>query len=292
MFIVSLGKIPSAKNNSSLEEFLIKYEKSCVSLLDRIKHHEVDIYCILDDKHEIRGVFTYSSGGQILHCIPDALRNYDEYLVILRIYFSNFNLQNIFSIIGEEIGTNLILSAVYLATKKMPSNSQVFNLMQYVKNKETVGNGLKFVPSALDSVYAANCSMKLLDVLIPIQEAYEKEEVLIDEQDFNPLMSKIVLKKNISEKNVYATFFKNKIVAKAAINADGRTCVQLGGVFTLPDFRNLGFAEYLIKKLVAEKSSIGKKIVLFVRPKNIAANTLYKRCGFLSFAKFKISYYY
>ena len=95
----------------------------------------------------------------------------------------------------------------------------------------------------------------------------------------------------ISENNMYATFFKNKIVAKAAVNAVGKNCVQLGGVFTVPNFRKLGFAEFLIKKIVAEKNQLGKKVVLFVKPKNLAAVTLYKRCGFSSFGKFKISYY-
>lgn len=291
MLILSLGKILDNKKFEAVENFLVKYEKNCVSLLDRIRNREVNIYCILGERHEIRGIFTYSSGGQILHCIPDALQNYDEYLVVLRIYFSNLDLNNIFSVIGEEIGTNLILSSVYLATKKMPESSQSFNLMEYVPNNESKGNGLKFQPEPLNSVYAANCSMRLLDSLIPIQEAYEREEVLTVEQDFNPLMSKFGLKKSISEKKMYATFYENKIVAKAAVNAVGKNCVQLGGVFTVPNFRKHGFAEFLIKKIVAEKNHLGKKVVLFVKPKNLAAVTLYKRCGFSNFGKFKISYY-
>lgn len=291
MLIVALGKAPKTEVFASLENFLVKYEKNCVSLLSRIKNREVNIYCILGDNHEIRGIFTYSSGGQILHCIPDALQHYDEYLVVLRIYFSNLNLKNIFSVVGEEIGTNLILSSVYLATRKMPENSQVFNLMEYLPGHESKGNGLKFIPATVNSVYAANCSMSLLDTLIPIQEAYEREEVLTKKQDFNPLMSKVGLKKSIMENNMYAAFFENQIVSKAAVNAVGKNCVQLGGVFTVPDCRKLGFAEFLIKKIVAEKKLIGKKVVLFVKPKNIAAVNLYKRCGFSSFGKFKISYY-
>ena len=291
MLVLSLGKVPDAKKFSAVESFLVRHEKSCVSLLDRIYRHEVSVYCILGDSHEIRGIFSYSQGGQILHCIPDALQSYDEYLVILRIYFSNLNIQNVFSVIGEETGTNLILSAIFLATKKIPESNQIFNLMEYNPRKESAKAGLKVKPARVDSVCVANCSMKLLDALVPIQEAYEKEEVLTLEQEFNPLMSKFGLKKSISEKNLYAVFLSGKIVAKAAVNASGKNCVQLGGVFTLPNYRKLGFAEFLIKKIVAEKNAVGKKIVLFVKPKNLAAVTLYRRCGFSNFGKFKISYY-
>ena len=291
MLVLSLGKLFDAKKFSAVESFLVRHEKSCVSLLDRICRHEVSVYCILGERHVIRGVFSYSQGGQILHCIPDALERYDEYLVIFRIFFSNLNLENLFSVIGEETGTNLILSAVYLATKKIPESNQTFNLMEYVPHRESSTNGLKVRPAREGGIYAANCSMKLLDALVPIQEAYEREEVLTIEQEFNPLMSKYVLKKSISEKNLYAAFLEDKIVAKAAVNASGKNCVQLGGVFTLPNYRKLGFAEFLIKKIVAEKNAVGKKIVLFVKPKNLAAVTLYRRCGFSNFGKFKISYY-
>ncbi len=291
MLVLSLGKVPDAKKLSAIENFLVRNEKICVSLLDRINRREVFVYCILGAHHEIRGIFTYSPGGQILHCIPDALQYYDEYLVILRIYFSNLNIQNIFSVIGEENGTNLILSAIYLSTKKIPESNLSFNLMEYIPHKESPKAGLKVKPARNDSVYVANCSMKLFDALVPIQEAYEKEEVLTLEQEYNPLMSKFVLKKSISEKKLYAAFLEGKIVAKAAVNASGKNCVQLGGVFTLPNYRKLGFAEFLIKKIVAEKNSLGKGVVLFVKPKNLAAVTLYKRCGFSAFGKFKISYY-
>lgn len=290
MLVLSLGKSPEAKSLSAVENFLSEHEKVCVSLLDRIARREVEIYCILGGRHEIRGVFSYSLGGQFLHCIPDALEHYDEYLVVLRIYFSNMNLDKLFSVIGEEIGTNLILSSLYLATRRMPESNSTFSLMEYSPRREASGSGLKF-DSCPGSVCAAVCPMQLLDSLIPIQEAYEKEEVLTLEQSYNPLTSRFVLKRNIAEQRLYVTLFDGRIVSKAALNAVGRNCVQLGGVFTLPEFRSRGFAEFLIKKIVAEKRPLGKSVVLFVRPKNSAATRLYRRCGFVPFAKFKISYY-
>lgn len=291
MLILSLGKTPSVKVSSALENFLIPYEKCCVSLIDRIKRHEVCIYCILGEHREIRGVFTYSSGGQILHCIPEAVKCYDEFLAVLRIYFTNFDLNNVFSVIGDESGTNLILSAIYLATRKMPSSSQTFSLMEYIPRKETFGNGLKLSNSSIQSVYVVNCSIQLIDSLMILQESYEREEVLTRNQTFNPLMSKVVMKKAISENRVYAVVCDNRLVAKSAINATGINCVQIGGVFTVPQFRKKGFAEFLIKNVITEKFRQGKKIVLFVKPKNLAAITLYKRCGFSPFGKFKISYF-
>ena len=291
MLVLSLGKNPRAAVIDAVVKFLLPYEKNCVSLVDRIGRREVGIFCILGSSREILGVFSYSSGGQILHCIPDSVRRYDEYLALLRIYFSTFDLSGLFSVIGDESGTNLILSAIYLATRKLPSSSQSFLLMEHIPGTESAGSGLKIRDGRMRSVCAGTCSINLLDPLMVLQESYEREEVLLDNQRFNPLASKFIMKKAISENNVYAAFFDNRIVAKGAINATGLNCVQLGGVFTVPSFRKNGFAEFLIKRIVAEKRAAGKRVVLFVKPKNIAARTLYKRCGFSDFGTFKISYY-
>ncbi len=294
MLIVSLGKSPSNAVFAALNAFLLPFEKNCVSLVDRIRRREVSIFCILNTRREIIGVFTYSSGGQILHCIPSAVSHYSELLAILRIYFENFDLHSLFSVIGDEAGTNLLLSAIFLSTKKLPASNQSFFLMEYKVGKETAGDGLKInavCSNGKQAVYAANCPLNLLDALLPLQEAYEREEVLGDGQAYSPLRSKVILKKSLAEKNVYAVFFYEQIVSKGAINATGQNCVQLGGIFTAPEFRKRGFAEFLIKQIVAVERKMGKHIVLFVKPKNVAALTLYKRCGFSNFGRLKISYF-
>lgn len=291
---MSLGKRPDAAVSAALESFLVPFEKNCVSLVDRIRRREVSIFCIVGRSREILGVFTYSAGGQLLHCIPCAVSRYGELLALLRLYFENFDLSSLFSVIGDEAGTNLVLSAIFLSTRRLPSASQSFFLMEHRPGSESAGDGLKFDATSSDgsrTVYAANCPGRLLDALLPMQEAYEREEVLCDGQEFNPMSARYVLKKGLSERNVYAAFFRGKIVSKGAINAVGRNCVQLGGVFTVPECRKRGFAEFLIKQIVAEKRQLGKSVVLFVKPRNVAALTLYRRCGFSSFGRFKISYF-
>lgn len=294
MLIIKAGKNPDAATFRAIDAFLFPFEKNCVSLIDRLHRHDVPVFCILGAMREILGVFTYSSGGQILHCVPCAVSRYDELLASLRIYFESFDLHSLFSIIGDEAGTNLFLSAIFLSTRRLPAVNESFFLMEHFPSKVSAGSGLKIpiVDSfGRQTVFAGSCPSSLLDALLIMQEAYEREEVLQDGQEFNPLLSKFVLKKGLSENRVYAAFFCDKIVAKSVINAEGRKFSLLGGVFTEPEFRRKGFAEFLIKRLCAEKARQGKIVVLFVKPKNVAALTLYKRCGFCNFGKLKISYF-
>ena len=54
---------------NQLLKFLLANEHKCVSLVSRFLKKDTRIFYILDEKNIIWGVFSISSGGQILHCL-------------------------------------------------------------------------------------------------------------------------------------------------------------------------------------------------------------------------------
>ena len=122
MRIVSAPKIPSEEIFSLAREFLLLHEKKCVSLVERIFRHEVRFFLILgepDDvgQEKVEGIFSYSDGGQILHCLCGAEENRDAYVRALSDFFSSFSQEEefskLFSIIGESVGTRIIEDSIF-----------------------------------------------------------------------------------------------------------------------------------------------------------------------------------
>ncbi|MBR0030770.1 MAG: GNAT family N-acetyltransferase [Treponema sp.] len=292
MKIVSAQKIPSEEIFSSTKEFLLLHEKKCVSLFDRILHHEVRFFLIVGDSSEqgrgqVEGVFSYSDGGQILHCLNAPEANRDSFFRILTSFFSVFSKKadfaKLFSVIGEAKGTKIIEDAIFTAARKVPvsyEDSYFFELNDFapiVERKESF------------QIEIAN--MNFFDELKPVQKAYEEEEVLGESQEFNPAVSAFLLKKALSRNALFVALSGRKIVGKAALNAVGENYVQIGGVYTVPEFRKKGIAKSLVQKIISEKTSSGKKIVLFAKKKNLPAQKLYESCGFERFGEFRICYY-
>lgn len=286
MKVLSVPKIPSDELFAKAREFLKSHEKICVSLFCRILRHEVNFFLILDGA-KIVGIFSYSDGGQILHCFPDLKENHEKIGETLKAFFSDFDFSKLFSIIGESNGTNLLMNAIYAAKGLIPRFKENHDFLE-------LGNfRFDYVPilKKLPELRIEKANMILFEMLKPIQRAYEEEEVLCGNQEFNELTSNYLLKKALSEENVLVALIGNKIVGKAALNAKGEKYVQIGGVYTLPEFRKKGIAMALLERLIFERKSQGKKIVLFVKKINLPAQKLYESLGFEKFGNFKICYY-
>ena len=292
MNIMQAPKNPSDELFARTKDFLRIHEKKCVSLLDRILHHEVRSFLVLDGG-KIKAVFSYSDGGQILHCFSDIALNHYPYSLLLTDFFSHFSalpeFEKLFSIIGEESGTNLLQGAIFSATGQEPlfqEESYFFELSDFARE-------FQFAPISkpYPTMRIERAGMELFDALKPIQRAYEEEEVLGGEHTFNPAVSNFLLKKALMANAVFIAQENGSIVGKAALNAQGENYVQIGGVFTAPDFRRHGIARALVEKIIAEKKAQGKKIVLFAKKKNLPAQKLYETCGFEKFGNFKICYY-
>lgn len=297
MKILAVPKNPSEAVFAKTKEFLLQNEKKCVSLCDRIFHHEVKYFLIVEDfsgqqktdfsQSQILGVFSYSDGGQILHFFSKIEENRVRYKNLLVKLFEKFDFSKLFSIIGETEGTNLLMNGIYSAQNRIPFSSRNYDFM------ELPDSSFDFVPiqNKTPNLKIEKADMILLEMLKPIQKAYEEEEVLCEGQEFNSLVSTFLLKKTLNAKNVFVATMENKILGKASLNAESENFSQIGGVYTVPEFRGLGIGNRLVRKVISEKKSQGKKIVLFVKTENLPAQKLYENCGFRKFGKFKICYY-
>jgi len=127
--------------------------------------------------------------------------------------------------------------------------------------------------------------------LFPLQEAYEKEEVLIDPAHFNAGQCMKSLAQGLSDELLYVLEKDGRPVAKAGTNARGFTVDQIGGVYTVPAERGKGFARILMVALLREAFREKTGASLFVKKKNRPAIQLYNGLGFRPVDEYAISYY-
>ncbi|TFG60890.1 MAG: GNAT family N-acetyltransferase [Spirochaetales bacterium] len=134
-------------------------------------------------------------------------------------------------------------------------------------------------------------SGRMARLLHPLQEGYEKEEVLLSPDRFNRTASLTHFRKQLESQIIYYAVYDGIPVSKAGTNAMGYEYIQLGGVYTLQDFRSRGIASFVVHTLTEDLLAKGMKITLFVKHQNLAALTLYEKMGFERKGDFRISYY-
>jgi predicted GNAT family acetyltransferase len=127
--------------------------------------------------------------------------------------------------------------------------------------------------------------------LYPLQREYEKEEVLLKPDLFNASASYLSLQRHLKQEIIFYAELDKRIVAKAGTNAQGIGFDQLGGVFTIPEFRNRGVATVLLQYLVDFLTRNNRGVCLFVKRDNPAALRLYTKLGFSRRGGFRITYY-
>lgn len=289
--IFSLLADDDKKSHDEAENFLIQNEIYCVSLTGRFLQKDSKIFLLKDDGGKIAAVFSYSVGGQLLFFARGNLNEDEKTLFRLAVgkAFENY-FPKIFSVMGTGGFCSLIsrIAENHLCRKK--SHEVDFDLMVF--DEKPIGKNGKNENSAENKNLAAECcSVSELDEIFPLQKSYELEEVVFSEKDFNEAASRLVLKKNLERKRVFALKKDGKIVSKLSVNARGKNCVQVGGVFTAPDFRKQGLAKTLLLRFCRRYAENGKKIVLFVKKSNLAALSLYKSCGFRKISDYKIVYF-
>ncbi len=128
------------------------------------------------------------------------------------------------------------------------------------------------------------------DALFPLQEAYEKEEVLFDAAEFQPLASRLHFWKMMRHQEMVGLWENGTAVAKAGTNALTARWAQIGGVYTRPERRGQGLQKRLMAFLLARLASQGRAACLFVKKKNASAIALYRALGFEPGGDFTITY--
>jgi predicted GNAT family acetyltransferase len=129
------------------------------------------------------------------------------------------------------------------------------------------------------------------DALFPLQTGYEKEEVLPPGAKFYPASCRKVLESLIVGNMIMTAELEGKLVGKININGYSNKYFQIGGVYVLPEYRNMGIARAMTFSLIREYAHIKKYFTLFVKKKNIPARRVYDNTGFEKIADYRITYY-
>jgi uncharacterized protein len=130
-----------------------------------------------------------------------------------------------------------------------------------------------------------------LSALLPLQEAYEREEVLLPGRSVNTGLTMRMLQHSIEKQLVLLASLQGRIVAKAATNARGGRYDQLGGVYTVPEFRGRGIGSLVVANIARLIIGQHRGVSLFVKKDNVPAQRLYARLGFSHMADLRICYY-
>ena len=284
--IFSLLKDDDEKSRALIENFLLENEATCVSLFSRFLKKDAKIY-FAQEEDKIHAVFSFSAGRQLLFQLKKNLASDEKEILRVAVgkaFESHFF--RAYSIMGTLVECNVISKIAQNHFVKNPLHEQEYNLMIFDEKSHA-----DFSDANENDISIKCCGISDFDKLFPLQKSYELEEVVFSPQDFNQNLRELALKKNLAQKKIFALEQNGEFISKLAINARGKNCVQLGGIFTVPELRKRGFAKKLLLSFCKKYCGRGKKIVLFVKKTNLAANELYKRCGFREIDGYKIVYF-
>jgi len=278
------------ENFGACIDFLAPREFRCVTLTsqlcpegrpadspEKLKH--LVCLCVIDDEgrlFRIDGVVYRTTAGIILHCLDEGpdLAPYEQALAA---WFSTFE---VFSVIGT-LGGSLYLEARIQAKPDRAFDYRLMTLDTLPTEEQCTVPGLSIERAA----------EKDAGELLPLQESYEKEEVVPPGNQFNREACLAGLTLNLRRQYIYLLRENGVCIAKAGTNARGLLWDQIGGVYTEVPWRGRGIASAMVAHIARERMAEGRKIVLFVKTANLFAQKAYKKAGFLPEMLFRISYY-
>jgi predicted GNAT family acetyltransferase len=180
----------------------------------------------------------------------------------------------------------LILEGIIARSGLRPMYSIDYDLMSL--DRELAPDSLRAGPQGL---LLRRPDIRDMKALLPLQEAYEKEEVLPEGAVFNPDICRINLRRILAEQRVISAEMDGWTVAKANTSAISFTRYQIGGVYVHPAYRGRGIARRLCAELSRELLAEGRGLTLFVKKRNPAAQSVYRSLGFATRDDYRISYY-
>ena len=287
-------QILSCKSGSpDLLSFVLPYEKLCIGLVSHILCGDSSFFLV--QEHGVsRGAFSFSKGGQIFHCLPDAYGEKRGSLFrALLDFFRSRQQHDLFNVIGEEEGTNLVTQALVSATGRKIQHEQHYALLEQ-KTSAFGRDRHAFFPTMRDEyekLAVLRCSPDMIDSLFPLQLAYEKEEVLWQNEPADERVIHLSFHRALRTQQIFALSKNGAFITKGGTNAWGKKYVQLGGIYTLPSERGRGYASELLRYISAEMKRQEKKMVLFAKTENAPALHLYEKCGFAKIGRFEIIYF-
>ncbi len=116
-----------------------------------------------------------------------------------------------------------------------------------------------------------------LDALLSLQMAYEREEL-----NFKSTRAETMARiQSLLERQIVAVAFcGEELIGKVNTNARGYFYDQIGGFYVKPAYRSKGVGKAVLFHLLRRIKEEQRDPVLFVRPENLPAISVYRRAGF------------
>ena len=298
------------KKKAETLAFLAKYERTCVSLIEHVRRGESDIFSIESDARETLGVISVKS--RMLLCVPNArsLQNDKAFCLSLKVFLPD---KKISCVNGEAEASHFIMK-IFAEIGRTPLHINEYALMtlseaalKKIEAKDKRHTALSKGQQTLFARHTARdagekaycekfkivrCGIKDADALMPLQLAYEAEEVLPPCRTQNPAVTRKNLERILKTEYVLALQnSRGEPAAKANTNAVGIRWAQIGGVYTAPDFRRKGCASLLVETLAEKIVASNRLPVLYARNGNEGAQKAYSAIGFTKTGGFTIAYY-
>ncbi len=136
------------------------------------------------------------------------------------------------------------------------------------------------------------CNKNDFESLCDLQKGYHLEEVYSGDRYYPYRVEMEAFKQSLSNSINFAVFDKNlgKGVSKALVNAKSINNHQLGGIYTIPDKRNIGLGGYCLNEMLLYLLKRKPSVCLFVNIQNQPAISLYKKLGFNNIFNLSIIY--
>ena len=240
------------------------------------------------------GVLLFSTYGLLFHCIDTDIPE-ETVLAFGRFFLSeDFPYKELHAVAGIREHT-LLFEQVISETAHIRLDAAVdYYLMRCAK--PCTDTFFQTAESKLNTTLNAALSIERttendLIELFPLQLDYENTEVAYEGRPINPAVCKLSLRARLTTDYIYKVSADGHIVAKAETNAQGFHWFQIGGVYTLPAYRNKGLAAAAVAHLINTHSAEAHGFALFVKTANTAALHVYEKLGFEQCGLFRMSYW-
>ena len=267
----------------------------------------------------ILGVFYLNKS--LFHCFKDTSKvNIADFTPLFYEILTQ-NQKSIKNISGEKDGTDFFLEVIRNLSENPDSSfTKKFNVKQindyklmvlphqqfqqsqnqsnHQNNQSLQSEPLKYSSNLKSSAqnldnddFIMRCTENDMENLFEIERNYLQDEVAVRGQKVSDAEVSMRLRQILKNQLYFALISDDRIVSKAYTNAIGKNWIQIGGVYTLFQFRQNGYAAHTVSTLCKRILQAHKNISLFVKTKNLPAQQLYRKIGFTFHSDYKIVYF-
>ena len=267
----------------------------------------------------VLGVFYLNNS--LFHCFKDTSKvNIADFTPLFYEILTQ-NQASIKNISGEKDGTDFFLEVIRNLSENPDSTfTKKFNVKQindyklmvlphqqfqqsqnqsnHQNNQSLQSEPLKYSSNLKSSAqnldnddFIMRCTENDMENLFEIERNYLQDEVAVRGQKVSDAEVSMRLRQILKNQLYFALISDDRIVSKAYTNAIGKNWIQIGGVYTLFQFRQNGYAALTVSTLCKRILQAHKNISLFVKTKNLPAQQLYQKIGFTFHSDYKIVYF-